>query len=65
MKKKLTKKLTKKKLLEQLNKLKTRKTEFGSLDKEANHSDADDLLIEYINDPKITEAYNKIEKWYA
>ncbi len=34
-------------------------------DIEADHSKADDALIEYINDKEITEAYAKIEKWYA
>ena len=28
------------------------------------HHEADDLLLEWINDPEIEEAYNKIEKWY-
>jgi hypothetical protein len=34
-------------------------------DTEAVHCDADDLLIEYINDPEIEEAYNAVPKWYA
>lgn len=39
--------------------------ELTSSDVEANHCDADSLLLDYINDPEITEAYDKVEKWYA
>jgi hypothetical protein len=34
-------------------------------DTEQEHMDADGLLLEFINDKKVTEAYNKIYKWYA
>lgn len=34
-------------------------------DPEGNHSDADDLLLEYINDAEVKTAYHAIEKWYA
>ena len=34
-------------------------------DKEAAHQYADIALLEFINDKKITEAFNKIDKWYA
>lgn len=34
-------------------------------DPEAGHSEADEALIKYINDSEITEAYNKLIKWYA
>lgn len=37
----------------------------GEGDTEAAHSIADNLLIEFINDPDITEAYEAIDKWYA
>lgn len=36
-----------------------------SCDPERAHGEADDLLLAYINDPEITELYDKIEKWYA
>lgn len=36
-----------------------------NMDTEAAHGDADDALIEFINDPEITDAYNKVHKWYA
>ena len=34
-------------------------------DTETAHATADDLLLEWIDDPEITEAYNRIDKWYA
>ncbi len=34
-------------------------------DTEVAHSDADDLLIGYINDKDITDAYENVSKWYA
>lgn len=34
-------------------------------DCETDHSRADDLLIEYINDPDIKAAYDAVCKWYA
>lgn len=37
----------------------------GDRDTEAAHSLADDLLVEYIDDPEITEAFKAVEKWYA
>ena len=30
-----------------------------------HHAKADQLLLDYINDEKVTEAFNKIKKWYA
>lgn len=53
--------MTKEELLTLLKKL-----EVISLhDKEVAHGEADDALIEYINDPEIKDAYEAIEKWYA
>ena len=34
-------------------------------DTEMAHSIADDLLIEYVNDKEIEEAFDSIDKWYA
>lgn len=34
-------------------------------DPEADHGKADDLLLEFINDKEVTEAFNDIDKWYA
>lgn len=35
------------------------------VDEEIAHVRADKLLLEYIDDIDITEAFDKIEKWYA
>lgn len=37
----------------------------SSYDGETAHIEADELLLRYINDKEITEAFNNIEKWYA
>ena len=34
-------------------------------DCEMAHGDADDALLEFIGDPEIIDAFEKIEKWYA
>ena len=34
-------------------------------DHEIMHSTCDNALLEYINDPEITDAFNKGIKWYA
>ena len=56
-------KLTKEKLVETLKELKnTNGGIFGS--EQYSHSYADDLLIEYIDDEEIKEAYEALSKWY-
>ena len=35
------------------------------LDWESGHSQADEALIDFINDEDIAEAYENIGKWYA
>lgn len=50
--------MTKEELLEKLR-------SFHTDDEESDHVNADDALIEYINDPEVTEAFNAIKKWYA
>lgn len=42
-----------------------RKLQGDGGDEEINHVEADALLLKFINDPEIAEAFNKIEKWYA
>ena len=49
--------MTKQELLTQLSNL------VGISPDEA-HVKADDLLLKYINDSEITQAFEKIEKWY-
>ena len=51
-------------LVSELNKIVERQ-ESGDEDYESHHAEADELLLDYINDEKVTEAFNKIKKWYA
>jgi hypothetical protein len=39
--------------------------ECQSLDPESGHIDADEALLDYIDDYEITEAFERIRKWYA
>ena len=52
--------MSKTELIDKLN-------ELGEKDRdiEANHLAADDLLLEFINDAEVSEAFASIEKWYA
>ncbi len=34
-------------------------------DVEANHKEADGLILDFINDPDITAAFDDVRKWYA
>lgn len=34
-------------------------------DYEKLHVDHDNLLLEYINDPEVTEIFDRTSKWYA
>ena len=51
--------ITKIKLIENLKELKK------SNDEESAHIEADNLLLEYINEDEITQAFKDIDKWYA
>jgi hypothetical protein len=51
--------MTKQELIEKLKALKIDE------DVEFSHQEADNLLIEFINDIEIQEAYNDLYKWYA
>jgi predicted glycosyl hydrolase (DUF1957 family) len=51
--------MTKKELLDKLKAC----SENGDI--EIGHVDADNALLEFINDPEITEAFNSWGKWYA
>jgi hypothetical protein len=37
----------------------------GTQDPEADHSNADALLLEFINDKEVSELYNSMTRWYA
>lgn len=39
--------------------------ELSDLDPEDAHARADQALLNYINDPAITEAWESIKKWFA
>lgn len=54
-----TQKISRKELIEKLNKLNA----FDDI--ETNHIQADSLLLEYINDFEIAEAFEKLHKWYS
>lgn len=51
-------------LVSELNKIAERQS-LGDGDYEFHHAKADELLLDYINNEKVTEAFNKIEKWYS
>ena len=51
-------------LVSELNKI-AELQESGDDDYEFHHAKADELLLNYINNEKVTEAFNRIEKWYA
>ena len=53
--------MTKKELLKTLKDI----NEKYKGDEEAIHGEMDNALLEYINDPKITEEFDKEDKWYA
>lgn len=37
----------------------------SNYDIEVGHGQADEWLLEYINDAEVTELFNELEKWYA
>ena len=51
--------MTREELIEKLQSLEE------DTDFELTHQEADELLIQYINDPEVTEAYDALLKWYA
>lgn len=34
-------------------------------DPEIAHGEADDVLLEFIGDPEVSNAFNAIDRWYA
>lgn len=34
-------------------------------DAEGGHSDADQILLDWIDDPEVEELYGKVKKWYG
>lgn len=64
MKNKETKKEKRDRILKQLKYIKNGQIE-GRHDSEHDHAEADDLLLELIDDPEIKEAYESIDMWYG
>lgn len=61
-------KMTKEELLEALTKIIERQDIQhcdGHYYCDEDHENADRLLLKYIDDERITEAFNEIEKWYS
>lgn len=54
----------KEKLIEALKDILKRQGK-GWSDKENDHSIADSALLNYIDDPDVTELFDNIDKWYA
>ena len=48
---------------ELLSRLKELEGDWG--DPEASHAEADELLLNYINDSEIEEAFEEVPKWYS
>lgn len=58
--------MNKEKLIEKLKEIKIKyNPDKPSYDGEKAHIEVDYLLLEYINDKEIKEAYEDIEKWYS
>ncbi len=53
--------MTKSELIEKLKSL----AELSEHDEERAHGEADEVLLQYINDPDVSEAFEKIDRWYA
>ena len=52
-------------LIEKLQAIANLENSPGQHDTEMSHVDADDLLLAFINDPRVTETYKSFGKWYA
>jgi hypothetical protein len=60
--------MTKEELIEALNGLEEKYTNPNDLrrvDREQVHLDADGMILEYLNDKDISEAFYRLELWYA
>ena len=48
---------------EVISRLQELEGDYGDI--EASHAEADELLLQYINDPEIEKAFEEVPKWYA
>jgi hypothetical protein len=46
-----------------LKQINDRRSDF--IDCDVDHINADALLLQYIDDPMVTKAFNEIDKWYS
>ena len=49
----------------EIKELITKLREIKTGDEEINHLKADRLLLEFINNPEVKEAFYELDKWYA
>lgn len=56
--------MSKDELILSLNEIRDRQRK-GNDDTELSHIDADNLLLDYINDEDIKKAFDELIKWYA
>ncbi len=52
-------------LITELQQLAERTAANANTDPEDDHREADKLLLAFINDEQVTQAFSDIEKWYA
>lgn len=52
-------------LLEKLRQLQNGTLRLGERDPEIQHSQADDLLLEFIGDEEVSAVYEAIPRWYS
>jgi hypothetical protein len=57
--------MTRDELLIQLREMAHDGGKYSTRDCEADHSNADQLIVGYIDDPEIAAAFDAIWKWYA
>jgi hypothetical protein len=60
--------MTKEELIEALNGLEAKYTNPNDLrrvDREQVHLDADNMILKYLNDKDISDAFYRLELWYA
>jgi hypothetical protein len=55
--------MTKQELLEALRRLAEGRKDAVAV--ELDHEEADGLLLRFIDDPEVTQAFQAIEKWYS
>ena len=56
--------MTKEELIKGLKEIKNKQA-YESCDWETHHILADELLLKFINNDEVSEAFNSIDKWYS